>query len=595
MLQVPETLAVSYPTQTRNSRTELVYDIPGLDPMPTTNVEGLPQIRPGQNIPLTNDEWFDWYDPVIDHRNRVWAETTADGRSRESYRSREISRVRRDERYWFYTYPAIFEARPDESDENIVFETEEEVEATHSSRAGMLPYVLYPFQDYWVTWQKQALRTRGGKGDTVTVKSRDMGMTNTGVGMITYRWMTRPVYQARVLSRNEDAVDASGDPDAIMWKMDLMLRSTPRWMLDAFHPGFDWNTHRRMMILEAPIGANSIKGESTNATAGRGKRASAILLDEFPFMQGLRHIWQATRPATYHRIALGSPSTLKGLDAYTLARSKAPAVIIMDSRRGMHPRQDSLWHIHERERSVFAGEYEQEVGIDWLADNSDFIYPQAFKKEVGDYPYVPFGGPTFCAIDDGKWWALWFLQYIRATGRIHVVDRYLQKGRRTDFYGALLRGRQLGDFHYGPEEQRILRLMHSMPIDYFMGDPHGANPEQIAGMSVLDHLASHWAIYVNIDYAKREHVDRQEALDALLPVMDFNDTPGVVEGLSNVQMYSLPATPPGKERGREPRTPLHNDGSHDPTALEFWAVQFADMKEFVGHGGSIVWTGPPNL
>ena len=570
-----EALAVSYPTQSRNSRSDLIYEIPGLEPISTRSVEGLPQVRPGQSIPLTNAEWFDWYPRMLTHLTSVREQCEERSSKRAEYRKREIDRVKADERYWINTYAAIFESRVEE-EESELMSSEEDTDIMTAS--GLAPFILYPFQDYWVTWHRNALLTRGGKGDTVTIKSRDMGATNTAVATMAWRWMTRRVYQGRLLSRNETLVDAPGDPDAMFWKLDTMLRATPRWLVEYFVPGFSWAIHRREMTLEHPTRANLLKGESTNATAGRGKRAFEMLLDEFTFMLRFAEIWTATRAASPHRNAVGSVSTKIGLAAYKLVMSGRPAVIYLDSRTGMHPRQDAQWHAFERERDTEAG-YAQEVGMDWFADSSDFVYPELHKKVVGDYPYVPFGGPVFCAIDDGTHWAIWFIQYIRRTGRFHVIEAYRNSGKRTAFYGGLLRGVALGDFSYGEHEHAILKLCREIPIDHFMGDTHGAHVEQATGLSVIEDLAMNWNITVNIDYMGTKYTDRHKALEDIIPFLDYNDTPRVRAGLDAEQMYRYKATPEGREVAREVREPLHNDNSHFPTAKEFWATQWAAFKD----------------
>lgn len=318
------------------------------------------------------------------------------------------------------------------------------------------------------------------------------------------------------------------------------------------------------------------------------------MLDEFAKMPNLRGIWQGTGPVTPSRILVGSVSTKKGLDAYTLWQSGVPSIIELDSRKGMHPNQSSDWHMAQKSRTVFAGEYEQEYGMDWFADATDYVYPESFKKEFGDFPYVPFAGPTFATIDDGNYWAIWFLQYIEATGRIRAIDSYRNVGKRVDFYGGLLRGQMLSGFDYGADERRILTLLGSMPINRFFGDTHGANYEQIAGMSVIDHLSIHWGINVNIDYYKRKYVDRQKAMADFIPYLDLNDTPGNREGWAHVQMYKYRETPPGKEVAREQREPLQNNNTHDPTSLEYGFIQLEDLKHQLA-GSLATWVGEPAL
>lgn len=576
----------------RNRDSDLIYQIPGLEPIPTTNVEGLPQIRPGQNIPLTNEEWFPWVREVNLHRITVHKETNETWSGREKARARQLELVKADERYWFNTFAAVYEARTQAfEDQNLVYDTVAEArsEARKRSRSGSKPFILYPFQDYWLTWVGMALRTVGGKGDTITIKSRDMGMSNTGVGHFAHAWLTEPGFQGRLISRIEDVVDKSADPDSLFWKLDSMLRSTPRWMLGMLVPNFDWLTHRRHMTLENPNSMGSIRGVATSANALRAGRAQEVLVDEFAVIQGFKGIWEGIRATTEHRHAIGSVSTSKGMDAYNTVMSGRHAVIRMDSRTGMHPQQSKEWHELQRSRDDDAS-YAQEVGMDWFKDAGDFVYPEFAAKqlEIGHFPYEPFEGPVFCALDDGVHWAIWFLQYIERTGRIHVLDFYRNKGQRTDFYGALLNGLYHADFSYGGHEHDIIKLIQEIHIDHFVGDAHAQNWESGTGMSVNEDLAQKWNIYVQVDWRKRDYVSRKDDLTDLIRSMDFNDTPRMAEGLRSLAMYRYRGTPEGKEVAKEQREPLHNDNSHAATAMERFASNFEGLRP-VFSGRPFIW------
>ena len=290
-----------------------------------------------------------------------------------------------------------------------------------------------------------------------------------------------------------------------------------------------------------------------------------------------------------HRVASGTASTQEGTAALKLFTDKNYSSLELLTDRGMHPRQDEAWRSLQRSRGSEA-EWQQEAGGDWFAMQSDHVYPDAQKKQVGDFPWVPFAGPTFCAIDDGTHWAMWFIQYNESRGRFHIIDFYANSGKRTEFYGNLLRGRYKDGYDYGPNEHDIINLVHTMPINHFIGDTHGAHVEQIAGMSVIEHLAREFGIYVNIDYMGMKYEDRMKALDDVLPYLDFNDTPRVKQGLYALANYRFRPTPEGKEVAREQRLPLHNDHSHAATALEFWANL---VNQYLGvyAGGKIVYEG----
>lgn len=573
----------------------LIYDIPGLPPLETTSVEGLPEVRPGQTIPLTNDQWFDWVPKVIDHRIRMADETTESWTGRAAAREREVGRVQADERYLFYTNFAIYEARSESESINVTYATEREEKAARGpGRAGFRPFILYPFQDYWVVWQRRAFLTRGPLGDTITLKSRDMGMSNTAVGMLAARWLAWADYHARLMSRVEPLVDNTADPDSLFWKVDGMLRATPRWMLDHFKPGFNWEIHRRHMMLEDPYSRSLLAGESTNATAGRGKRCDAALLDEFTVMQGFLTIWNNLRATTYHRMALGSASTQKGMDAYNLVAEERNAVILIDSRTGMHPKQSKEWHELERARGDQAS-YDQEVGMDWFADFGDFVYPGFMRKTLTEAPYLPYLGPVFGAVDDGAHWAMWVLQYIVSTGRIHVLACYRNHGKPTAFYGAMMRGLYLGDQEYDDAARAMVDFFRIVQPDVWIGDAHAANWEQNSGTSVITDLQTKFGIQLNVDFQRRKYKDRHDDLEELIPFLDFNGSwPAMKEGLRALQMYKYPSTPEGKEVRREPTDPLHNDDSHYATAMEWWAGLFPAFKHKLSNDIPLTWVGDPS-
>lgn len=575
-------------------KTTLIYTIPGLEPMETSSVEGLPFVRPGQTIPLNNAEWFDWVPKVITHRIKMVTETREHWSGRQQARDRECRRVAADERYLFYTYFAIYEARSEAEQINVEYATEREEKAARGpGRAGFRPYILYPFQDYWITWQRRAFLTRGPKGDTITLKSRDMGMSNTAVGMLAARWMTLPDYQARLMSRVEDLVDNTADPDSLFWKVDGMLRATPRWMLEKFKPGFNWDFHRRHMSLEDPITRSLLSGESTTATAGRAKRCDAALLDEFPFMINFKTIWDNLRAATYHRVALGSASRIKGPDAHNLVRTGRHAYIEIDSRTGMHPKQTKEWHELERSRSDKAS-YDQEVGMDWFAEAGDFVYPEFMRKELVEAPYLPYLGTVYGCIDDGAHWAMWVLQHIQATGRIHVLACYRNHGKATGYYGAMMRGLTLGGEEYDEFDLAMVNFFKVIQPEIWIGDAHAANWEQNSGTSVIEDLWRKNGIVLNVDFQRRKYKDRHDDLQDIAGQLDFNNGwPWMDEGLRALQMYRYPSSPEGKELRREPQEPLHNDDSHYATALEWWAGLFPTFRDRVFGSQNLVWVGEP--
>ncbi|MFI7879908.1 terminase, partial [Acinetobacter baumannii] len=72
-----------------------------------------------------------------------------------------------------------------------------------------------------------------------------------------------------MLSRNEDYVDKKGDPKALFWKLDYMIKKDPEWLQPKIN--------RTKLHIENMDNGSTIEGESTTQRAGRGGRFTLIL------------------------------------------------------------------------------------------------------------------------------------------------------------------------------------------------------------------------------------------------------------------------------------------------------------------------------
>lgn len=551
--------------------------------MEARNIDGLPP------TPLNNDQWLEWEEAVLKHRIRVQEETSEPWSGQEQARSTEILRVHKDGRYWLSTYGSIYQARPEES--LMSLDLDDDWDSEDESNGWVTPFIPYVFQLYYWDFQHRAFRTKGPKGDVAIVKSRQMGMSYMACALFAHLWMTKKPFQGRLLSRKEDLVDEVNNPDSLFWKIRMMLESQPSWLLSAFAPGFSWKDHSLNASLTNPDNYNHLAGESTNATAGRGGAATAILLDEFAFMRGMMGIWTATRAATKHRIAISTVNLKLGSgfhDLVTQEDGEGPAVLHIPYY--LHPHHDQEWFENERKRDTRAG-FEVEVMMNWFGDESDFVYPFLGQKKVGDFPYIPYAGPVFVAIDDGwsGYWAFHVIQYIEETGRHRIIDSYRNKQRPVDFYGGLFRGMYIDGYDYGEDEHAIISLFKTIENPVYVGDTHGRHVEQVAGMSVIERLASQWNIYVNVDYEKRDYKDRKEFTDRILPYIDWNDTPRTRRALMSCRTYKWKPLDDSAEVMTEYREPIKNHNSHDPTALEYYATNFEQFRNIYSVGGKIVY------
>lgn len=555
--------------------------------MEARNIDGLPP------IPINNKLWLEWMPEVEAHRLKVYEETEQKWSGQKDARIREILRVAKDGRYWLSTYGGIYNAAPDSNESE-----ESEDWVTDSTATGYaIGFIPYPFQLYIWDHQIRAFRTRGPKGDTAYCKSRQMGLSNIMCGIYSWAWMAKTPFQGRLLSRKEDLVDDVNNTDSLFWKIRLQLKSQPKWLLQAFAPGFSWQKsagHNLDAAITNPINNNHLAGESTNATAGRGPTATAILLDEYAFMRGGHGIWTATRAATRHRTAVSTVHLAFGTHFYEMMvarpEDEAPARLFIPY--WLHPYHDDAWLAQEKKRDTEAG-IRTEVLMDWHGDETDFVYPALKDKQVGDYPYIPFGGPVFVSIDDGwsGYWATHIIQYVQSEGRLRVVDSYRNSHKPADFYGALYRGQFIDGYEYGDHERQIIHLFRMLANPIFVMDTHGKHTEQVAGMSVIERLATQWSIYANVDYEKREYKDRWLFTNDILPLLDWNDTPRVRQALLSCQNYRWKPIDDTTEIVTEYREPIKNHDSHDATALEFFSTNWYMFKLIYVPGGNINYGG----
>lgn len=564
----------------------------------TLLIRQIPWLPP---VPQSPAEWENWEAQVLEHRIRTIWET----QNNPDLWAREIARCDLSFEYMANTYGVIYEARDEEEYDpeyieagDYSFVTDEDY-ADVSSRSGIIPYIMYPFQIDVADWWRERMKSRGPQGDGVIIKARDMGLSNEACFIIGHDWLFRRPFQARMLSRNEGLVDETGNPDSLFWKLDTFLMSLPQQIFQAGAPGFDWKTHRLMGRLINPYNQNLVGGESTQSNAGRGGRATVILYDEAGFMDDFSAIWSAGRASTRHRIAISTVSTRHGMDFHDLVMGEEGYVQppVLAITWDQHPLHDNTWFEAEKARDT-AQKFAQEVLMDWTAGAGEWVYPETHPYEPGNFPYIPHGGDLIITMDDGfdDDFSIVVLQFISQTGRIRVLESYQNKHLPIDYYGYLLRTTANDQFHYGNREHQFMNFLRNKGPALYYGDAHGAAIEQISAESIWGHMAIKFGITVNYyigpDSGTRlTHAQRRLQLGKLLPFMDFDSTAGARHVLEALKKHRFKDAE-GKDQMREYREPLHTKWSHTVSALEYFAVQFETFKLTQAWGrGGIAYSG----
>lgn len=159
----------------------------------------------------------------------------------------------------------------------------------------VVPFITYPFQDVAILELADAI----GDHDLLAEKSRDMGATWCFLYAMTWYFVFRPMQTFLCVSRKEDLVDKTGDPDCLFWKIDFMLSRLP-WFL---RPSVKWNR----LHMENPGNGSTIDGSSTTGDVGRGGRRTACFLDEFASVEEGHKVLKATRDMTTCRLFNSTP------------------------------------------------------------------------------------------------------------------------------------------------------------------------------------------------------------------------------------------------------------------------------------------------
>jgi len=274
-----------------------------------------------------------------------------------------------------------------------------------------LPFILYPFQEEAILDLIRAI----GSHDMLVEKSRDMGASWLCIAAAFWAWRFRGGQSFLFVSRVEDYVDKAGNPKAMFWKFDYLLKHLPAWMMPV---GFVKSQHRSKMHILNPENESVVDGESTTGNAGRGDRRTAIFLDEFAAVEQGGCVLSATRDATNCRIFNSTPAgtgnaffdmrqtNIKKLRLHwSVHPSKAaglyqtnadgnleiliPTGYPADYKPILDGKLRSPWYDRECGRCASSQEVAQELDIDYLGSGYQFFNADAVLEAIREYARPP--------------------------------------------------------------------------------------------------------------------------------------------------------------------------------------------------------------
>lgn len=283
---------------------------------------------------------------------------------------------------------------------------------TYNPRLRDSPAVLfntYPYQDKFILDMADAI----GIEDLLVEKSRDMGAS--WICLMVFEWYFH--FKERLtfllVSRKEDLVDKTNDPDSLMWKLDFVHENLPTWM----KPNGASGLKRSKLSMYNPRTGSSIDGTSTTGDIARGGRRTAILLDEFASVDDGDDVLKATRDASDCRIFNSTPKgrgnafadliekrdivifrfhwylhPVKSKDAYYKAKvSETDAsgryIYSGEERRvdGLQRPNRSPWYNLQCKRARNITEIAQELDIDYSGSDYQFFNSEDINRCIVEF------------------------------------------------------------------------------------------------------------------------------------------------------------------------------------------------------------------
>lgn len=279
-------------------------------------------------------------------------------------------------------------------------------------RPAVMPFITWPFQDRAIAQLVRHL----GRRDVGIEKSRDMGATWLGLTTLLWKWLFHSRMAFGLVSRTQDAVDKPEDPDALMWKLDFVLKHLPCWMLPTM-------TRSKGTLLNQTNGS-IFSGYASTQDVARGGRKTAFFMDElaaFRLDDGYA-AWASTQHVTNCRIAVSTPKGLAGVFSDVMRRPESEIVKLSfhwtehpTKCRGLYSLGDhglkvydttynfppaysfqadgklrSPWYDQECRRHPTPAYIAQELDIDYGGSGFPFFDLEMLEKHASEYGAIPF-------------------------------------------------------------------------------------------------------------------------------------------------------------------------------------------------------------
>lgn len=414
---------------------------------------------------------------------------------------------------------------------------------------------------------------------SLTEKSRDMGVTWMVLGVFLYRWL---FFDENFLmgSKVEESVDKIGDIKSLFERLRYMLSKLPDWMVDRC----EWKRQNSAYMRIYKETGPSITGESMNSNFSRQGRYTAILLDEFSFVDSPATIWRACGDSAPAKFPVSTPN---GHHNFFATLRDSGKIKVNTLHWSMHPEKDQIWY--EKQKADRSDkDVAQELDINYNISAGDPFY-NGFSRALHlrrmrisqerelilgwDYG---FRHPN-CSIHQISVEGIWII-VDNIFGEDQTIDEFAEEVEEylNEKYAGYLLGRNFGD-PAGRQSSDKSRKS-SEKILHQMGFPVVSIPSN--------------SPHSNYDARKRIIEKRLRSLIGGIPSLVINDVPGnkmFVEAFEGGYK-----TPDANKYGGIDEKPVR-DGwyEHNMNSLEYVAINLFRKIDFQPKKRTLVASGLP--
>ena len=245
------------------------------------------------------------------------------------------------------------------------------------------PFIPYEYQSEYIIGINQDIMN--GE-DSLTEKSRDMGVTWSILGIFVYRWL---FFDENFLvgSKTEDDCDTIGDMKTHFERMRYILEKLPDWMLKAFGVSRKMDSkeidNSGYLKIYKENGA-SIVGDAMTPEFSRQGRFKAILLDEFAFIDKAEQVWRACGESAPAKFPVSTPN---GSHNHFARLRKSGKIRVRTISWQMHPNKDAIWYENQKLRKTDK-DIAQELDISYTVSAGTPFY-KGFIRAMHVHKIIP--------------------------------------------------------------------------------------------------------------------------------------------------------------------------------------------------------------